>query len=83
MCFAGEPLPWPKNNPYMHNKAQALLLQRQSPDKGMPHKNPYALSYPDPLPETQEKTSRQMHTNQCSLGPWILCPFGHCSQQLK
>ena len=30
----------PKNNPYTHNKAQALLLQRQSPDKGMPHKNP-------------------------------------------
>ena len=29
-----------KNNPYTHDKAQALLLQRQSPDKGMPHKNP-------------------------------------------
>ena len=29
-----------KNNLYMHNKAQALLLQRQSPNKGMPHKNP-------------------------------------------
>ena len=29
-----------KNNLHTHNKAQALLLQRQSPNKGMPHKNP-------------------------------------------
>ena len=28
------------NHLHTHNKAQALLLQRQSPNKGMPHKNP-------------------------------------------
>ena len=27
----------PKNNLHTHNKAQALLLQRLNPNKGMPH----------------------------------------------
>ena len=44
-----------KNNLYTHNKAQALLLQRQSPDKGMPHK-------------TLPKRVTQFRFSHCTLG---------------
>ena len=60
-----------KNNPYTHNRAQALLLQRQSPDKGMPHKNP--------AKESDTVSVFALHSQNCAYSrhTHTLCPFMH------
>ena len=59
------------NNPYTHNKAQALLLQRQSPDKGMPHKNP--------AKESDTVSVFALHSRNCAYSRYAHAsrPFSH------